>query len=80
MSTSYTIERRELPWQTSGLVQSASGYGSKLTSPFVARIGRIARRIYITRHANAGSAWFLYKGEKIFVPDSCAEGDTEELR
>lgn len=56
---------RPLWWHEQGLQQTASGYGSKLTSAYVARLadGR-ERRIYVTQWSNAGSAWINLDGRK----------------
>jgi hypothetical protein len=51
-----------------GLQQTASGYGNRLVSGNVARLfdGRV-RRIYITCHSNAGSAWITLDGERLYL-------------
>lgn len=54
-------------WQKKGLQQTATGYGSKLTSRFKIVFQRKLRRLYHTCYSNAGSVWFVVKGVKIFV-------------
>ena len=56
-----------LPWQKMGLTQTSTGYGKKLTSRYKILFEGKLRRVYITQFSNSGSAWFLYKGEKIFI-------------
>lgn len=54
-------------WQERGLQQTASGYGSKLTSSYKIRFGGRDYRLYVTCYSNAGSTWFTVKGRKIFI-------------
>lgn len=56
-----------LPWQEAGLQQTASGYGSKLTSRYKINYEGKLRRLYVTQYGNAGSTWFAIKGKKIFI-------------
>ena len=49
-----------LPWQTRGLQETASGYGRKLTTPYMVRFNGKWRRIYACQIANAGT---LYIGK-----------------
>lgn len=67
----FKIERRPLPWQKLGLQQTASGYGAKLATQFVVQLrkGR-ARRVYVTQYSNAGSAWIVVNGRKLFLRDT----------
>lgn len=56
-----------LPWQRAGLQQTASGCGAKLASSYkICFEGKLCR-IYHSYDGNAGTAWFTYKGERIFV-------------
>jgi hypothetical protein len=61
---------RPLWWHKQGLQQTATGYGSKLTSSRCVKLsdGRI-RRIYVTRYSNAGSAWITLGGQKLYLRD-----------
>lgn len=63
------LKSKSLDWQRRGLQQTASGYGRKLTSSRMIFFEGRLRRIYITQFSNAGTAWFIYKGEKIVVID-----------
>lgn len=54
-------------WLSRGLQQTASGYGRKLNSGLSINFEGRLRRVYITQYSNAGSAWFNYKGQKIYV-------------
>jgi hypothetical protein len=69
LDANYTTEDRPLAWQVRGLQQTATGYGSRLTSSRVVRLsdGR-ARRIYVTQYSNVGTAW-INVGGLLYVVD-----------
>jgi hypothetical protein len=56
-----------LDWQKRGLQQTASGYGSKLTSQYKIDFEGKLYRLYVTQFSNAGSTWFRVHGRKVFV-------------
>lgn len=56
-----------LKWQEQGRQQTASGYGRKLTNPYMIRFEGKSYRLYTTCFSYAGSTWFISKGRKIFV-------------
>lgn len=57
-----TIEGKESPlwWQKKGLQETATGYGRKLTTRYMAKFRGKWRRIYICQVSNAGT---LYIGK-----------------
>jgi hypothetical protein len=58
---------RPLWWQLKGLSYTASGYGSKIpTSKMIKHNGRL-KRIYVICYSNAGSAFILDKGKRLFL-------------
>ena len=57
----------ELPWQKQGLQQTASGYGSKLVTPYKIRYAGRWRRVYAVCWSNSGTAYITVNGENIFV-------------
>lgn len=66
--TSDTVEVKHDPlwWQEQGLQETATGYGSKLTSPYkVFFLGRWYR-VYYTCHSNVASHWIKAQGETYF--------------
>ena len=71
----YVFEDRPLWWHKAGLSQTASGYGSKLTSSKVVLLkdGRV-RRVYITCWSNSGSAWITLGKQTLWLSDF---GETE---
>jgi hypothetical protein len=78
----YTVIDDPLPWHEQGLQQTATGYGAKLTSRYSVQIDgeKRKRRVYITRWANAGSAWFIHEGVQQYIPDTAMPGDRETFK
>lgn len=54
-------------YHNKGLMQTASGYGSKLVSRYKINYEGKNRRVYVTCFSNSGSSWFKVRGKKIFV-------------
>jgi len=54
-------------WHKQNLSQTATGYGSKLTTSKMIYFENKLRRIYCTIYSNSGTTWFTYKGEEIIV-------------
>lgn len=50
-----------------GLQQTASGYGSKLTSRYKIDYNGKLHRVYASCFGNAASHWFVSAGQKIFI-------------
>jgi hypothetical protein len=50
-----------------GLMQTASGYGRKLTTEWKAPYNGKLYRVYCTIFSNSGSLWIQSKGEKLFL-------------
>ena len=62
--------RAALQWQRQGLRETASGYGSKLTTEHMVKIaGRrgVWRRVYAVCYSNAASFYVLLDGKRVFV-------------
>ena len=63
---------KPLAWQAAGLSETASGYGDRLrtSSVVVVDLGTadnpclVERRVYVTQHSNAGTAWVMVDGER----------------
>jgi hypothetical protein len=70
LETEYELVEKPLWWHKQGLSQTASGYGSKLTSSRCVKLpDGTLRRVYITCYSNAGSAWITIKGKKLYLRD-----------
>ena len=54
-------------WHDKGLMQTATGYGAKLTTRYKIEFEGKQRRIYCTQYSNSGSLWFMSKGKKYFI-------------
>lgn len=52
---------------TRGLMQTATGYGSKLATPYKLRIGRRAYRVYSRCFSNVSSEYILFRGQDFFL-------------
>lgn len=66
-TTDENLRYRPLWWHKQGLSQTATGYGSKLTSSKEVYFEGRWRRVYITCWSNSGTAWVLVKGVKYIV-------------
>lgn len=64
----YEIIEKPLWFHKLGLSQTASGYGSKLTSSRCVKLsnGKL-RRIYITCYSNNGSAWITINKSRLYL-------------
>lgn len=56
-----------LDWQLSGLQQTATGYGAKLTTSKKVWFNGRYYRLYATCYGNAASTWFTAKNVKYWV-------------
>ena len=61
---------KPLPWQNLGLLETATGYGSKLTSRNMLRIGNKLHRIYVYCFSNVGTHYIIKNGEKFIISES----------
>jgi len=56
-----------LEWHLKGLQQTASGYGSQITSPYKIHFEGKLRRLYSTCCSSVASLWFKCDGQKIYI-------------
>jgi hypothetical protein len=71
----YTVTRKLLWWQKRGLQQTATGYGSKLTTAYMLTApGDRPRRVYAICYSNVASYYVLVKCEVLYLRD----GDLSE--
>jgi hypothetical protein len=51
--------------------QGVDGYGRKIASRYMVRLldSGTWYRVYITQISNAGSAWIMRRGKKLFIQD-----------
>ena len=63
----HLVVEKPLAWQLAGLRCTASGYGAKIPSRLMLRIGKRLHRVYVRQYANAGSLFVVYKGVEHFL-------------
>jgi len=61
-----------LPWQKAGLTYTATGYGARIPTQYMIRVGadKRWRRVYSTCYGNAGSVWINVNGGRRFLYDT----------
>lgn len=64
-----SVELREAPlwWQQKGLQQTATGYGSRLTTPYKVKFNNRWRRVYCRQYSNAGTLYIGRLADGLFV-------------
>jgi hypothetical protein len=58
---------RPLWWQKEGLQQTATGYGSKLSTRYMMKYNNKVYRVYCICWSNCGSEYIIVKGERVFL-------------
>ena len=56
-----------LEWQKRGLRQTATGYGSKLTTHYKVPFNGKQYRVYATCFSNCATLWFTVNGKRYIV-------------
>lgn len=54
-------------WQLQGLSQTATGYGKKLTTSRMVRIGTRWHRVYCVCYSNIGTCYIVQHGERRII-------------
>ncbi len=69
LSINYPADLVHAPlwWQKRGLSKTTSGYGAKTESSYKIHFNGKLRRIYHSCYGNSSSAWFVTKGQTVFV-------------
>ena len=65
--TEADIIERLLPWQKRGLSYTASGYGRKIPTTKMLKVGKRLHRIYAMIYSNSGSCYIISKGKMLFL-------------
>jgi hypothetical protein len=63
------FEWHPLWWHKQGLMQTASGYGSKLNTGFKIRFNGRLYRVYCCQWSNSGTAYIISKGDRLVIPN-----------
>ena len=61
------LEYHPLRWHLKGLQQTASGYGSKLTTRYKTRYNDRLYRVYCICFSNSGTCYIISKGERLYI-------------
>lgn len=70
LEAKYEVIPNPLWWQKQGLMQTATGYGSKLLTHNMAKIGNRMYRIYAICISNCASLFVIVKGERLFLKEA----------
>ena len=69
--TKYDIKkdgiRKPLWYHKKNLMQTATGYGSKITTEYVVKYRNRKYRVYCHQYSNVGSLYIISKGKKIYI-------------
>lgn len=57
----------ELPWQKRGLMETATGYGRKLTTRYKTTWNGRTYRVYCCCFSNAGTLYIISKGRELAI-------------
>jgi hypothetical protein len=60
---------KPLWYHKQGLQQTATGYGSKLTTSKMLKIGKRLHRVYYICYSNSGSCYIIKNGQRLFIRD-----------
>ena len=58
---------RPLDWQQRGLMETQSGYGSRLHTVYMLRYAGRTRRLYCCCYGNSGTLFITVHGERVIV-------------
>lgn len=67
--TQYPVINKPLWWHKAGKMQTATGYGHKLTTPYCVRYEGRERRIYAVCFSNTATLYVMVKGNKVTVTE-----------
>jgi len=65
----YALTTKKLWFQEMGWQYSATGYGSKIPTVYMLKIGKISYRVYCRIYGNIGTTYIISKGKKYIVRD-----------
>jgi hypothetical protein len=60
---------KPLWYHKQGLQQTSSGYGSKLTTTKMLRIGNRLHRVYCACYGNSGSCYIIKNRQRLYIHD-----------
>ena len=65
--TQSELIERPLDWQIARRFETATGYGSKLHTPYMLRYNGRLRRLYCCCYGNSGTLFIIVRGERMIV-------------
>lgn len=71
LESTFKLKVKQLQWQKRGLQQTATGYGSRLTTEYMILPdgGKIWLRVYACCYSNAASFYILPKRSTVWIRD-----------
>ena len=63
------VRQKFLPWQTRGLMYTATGYGSKIPTSWQIKYEGRWRRVYCRIYSNSGTLFICSKGKPLATVD-----------
>ncbi len=63
----FEIIEKQLWWQKQGLQYTASGYGSKIPTSKMVKIGKKIYRLYCVIYSNIGSCYIIVKKNRYYL-------------
>lgn len=64
------VTQHPLPWQEKGLSYTASGYGNKIPTSRMVKLGKRWYRVYCCIYSNAGTSYIIKDKKKYVIRDS----------
>lgn len=61
------LNKEQVKIRTTNYGRTQSGYGSKIPTDYMVRYLQRWRRVYVTQYSNAGSAYIIVGGQKVFI-------------
>ena len=79
--TPYRVSTKRLWWQVQGLMQTATGYGRKLTTEYMLHLPdqKRAYRVYAVFFSNVASFYIVRDGRTLYLRDWELEAAREAL-
>lgn len=69
VNSGFKLTVKTLPWQDMGLNYTATGYGCKIPTRYMLKIGKISYRVYCRIFSNCGTTYIVSKGKQYVVRD-----------
>ena len=64
------VKSAPMPHHRAGLTWTASGYGARIPSTRMVRVGKRWHRVYVAQWSNCGTAYIVRQGKRYPLPDT----------